>query len=254
MIKIENRHYLDRAGIKIMTRRNAIEVIEELKLQRYDLAKVIFWGGCVPKNLGNKTSGLDLVILYDKLPRSSREGFIYDEWPINAYMYDKETLLCFFKHASQTSGNPTLLKIVAEGVEIPESSEFSKELKQNAIHALRAGPMLCENELEFKKYLIIDLLNSLKAAKSPHEKLAIVTRLYELMAEFYLLSHDQWSGQGRDLALCLSAANKSLADHFYKSFQLFFTSGNPQKIYNLATKIMLPSGTVTEYEFQLDVL
>jgi hypothetical protein len=198
-----------------MTRRDGIEVIEELKMERYHLAKVIFWGGSVPKNLGTRASGLDLVIVYDTLPRPLREGYIYDEWP--------------------------------------EPSELSKELKQKAVALLHAGPMLSENDLNYKKFLIIDLLKNLKSTKSPHEKFAIATRLYELLGEFYLLSRNKWSGQGRELVQRLTEVNRGMADSFYKSFQLFFTSGNPQKIHNLANKILLTFSTSKEYEFQLEV-
>lgn len=236
-----------------MTRRDGIEVIEELKMERYHLAKVIFWGGNVPKNLGTRASGLDLVIVYDTLPRPLREGYIYDEWPINVYMHDKESLLYTFEHIEPTSGDPTLAKIVAEGVELPEPSEFSKELKEKAIALLHAGPMLSENDLNYKKFLIIDLLKNLKSTKSPHEKLAIATRLYELLGEFYLLSRNKWSGQGRELVQRLTEVNRGMADSFYQSFQLFFTSGNPQKIHNLANKILLTFSASKEYEFQLEV-
>ena len=88
--------------------------LEKLMKERYQNALAIFWAGSVSNEQGTDGSDLDLVIVYEKLPNAYREAFIYDGWPIDAFIHDLDTLRYFFEE-SRTGNNGMDLPYIQNG-------------------------------------------------------------------------------------------------------------------------------------------
>ena len=82
-----------------MGRPDPLCTIQKLVQERYSNAKAIFWAGSVSQDRGTSASDLDLVIVFDAIPNAYREAFVYDGWPIDAFIHDTDTLRYFFEES-----------------------------------------------------------------------------------------------------------------------------------------------------------
>jgi hypothetical protein len=76
-----------------------LKTIQKLIQERYSDVKAVFWAGSVSQSQGTNASVLDLVIVFDSIPNAYREAFIYDGWPIDAFIHDPDTLRFFFEES-----------------------------------------------------------------------------------------------------------------------------------------------------------
>ena len=81
----------------LSSRSDPLATIQKLIKERYVDAKAVFWAGSVSEDLGTSASDLDLVIVFEKVAHAYREAFIYDAWPIDAFIHDIDTLRYFFE-------------------------------------------------------------------------------------------------------------------------------------------------------------
>lgn len=220
-----------------------LAVIKKLKDERYKKANVIFWSGSVAKGIGTKTSDLDIVVVYDHLPCAFREAFVFEGWPIDAFVHDKETLSYFFEQVDKPSLKPALPRMVADGIEVPGASAFSQNLKTKARALMKKGPRtLKQNEIDYKRFLITDTLDDLQSPKNRHEHLVSGMRLYMDLAEFYLSTQKKWLGNGKSLVRCLEDADAKMAERLFQAFESFFKDGKSDKVKLIADKILEPFG------------
>jgi hypothetical protein len=218
---------------------NYKEIILKLKNERYPDAKTIFWAGSLSKSPDNVGSDLDLIIIYKKLERAYREAFIYENVPIDAFIHDEATLRYFFKNIDQSSLILGLPAMIAEGIELPNTTEFGNQFKEEARVILASDPPITDEQLNMRRFFITDLLDDLKVSKDKHEKMAIAFRLYKDLAEFYLLSNKKYLASGKHLPRFLQKLNPEIAKEFGNVFD------NYQDIDNLisfARKILKPYG------------
>ena len=59
------------------------------------------------------TSDLDLVVLYTSIPNAFRDSYVFEGWPIEAFVHDYQTLHYFFKHVDKPTGEPSLMQMVS---------------------------------------------------------------------------------------------------------------------------------------------
>ncbi|MDV3348989.1 nucleotidyltransferase domain-containing protein [Leptothoe sp. LEGE 181152] len=109
-----------------------IEIAINLQKQHYPDAEIIFLAGSIIRGEATATSDLDLVVVFQQLPAAYRESFQFEGWPVEAFVHDPETLRYFFFEVDSPTGIPSLPAMVSEGIEIPQPSELSRELKQLA--------------------------------------------------------------------------------------------------------------------------
>lgn len=233
-----------------MTQRpDPVQTIEKLIQERYPKAQAVFLAGSVAQKQGTATSDLDVVIVFDRLPNAYREAFIYEGWPVDAFIHDPETLAYFFERIDLPSFSPALPHMVAYGIQVPYKTLLGDKLQQKALELLNRPLKLDPTELTVRRFLITDLLDDLRAAQNDHEKMATVFRLYEKLAEFYLLAHHQWIGSGKQLVRRLADFNQDAAKQFCSVFQ------NPQdteKIIAFAEDLLKPFGGVLWHGFRSD--
>lgn len=216
---------------------------DSIRLDRYPEARVVFLAGSLVRGEGTSTSDLDLVVVFDRIPRAYRESFIYEKWPVEAFVHDPLTLEYFFREVDRPTGFPSLPTMVTEGVEIPGVSEFSNGLKQLAATVLSEGPpKWSESELRSSRYIITDLIEDMKDPRSPQELHATATLLYSALANHYFRSRNMWSAKGKAIPRRLNTVDSDLAEKYLGSFDSVFLKCRTQEVIRLAEGILEPEG------------
>lgn len=200
-----------------------IDIATQIYLDNYSDADVLLLCGSVVRGEHTKTSDLDLVVLYSSLPNAFRDSYICEGWPIEAFVHDYQTLHYFFKHVDQPTGEPSLMQMVAEGIEIPGPCALSDRAKTLAQDILLEGPPAWgQKELAQSRYTITNLLEDLKGAEDGDEQQAILARLYEQVAKHYLRSRQLWSAKGKWIPRRLKEVDASFASKFLSSMRHAF--------------------------------
>lgn len=218
-------------------------VVAEIIATKYPQAQVVFFAGSVMRGEGTETSDLDLVVIFDRLPQAYRESFIFDGWPIEAFVHDPETLRYFFYEIDRISGVPSLSAMVLEGVALPQGSALSAELKRLAKTVIDDGPPVWgETELQNSRYAITDLVEDMRAPRSRNELTASAAKLYTLLADHYLRSRQLWSARGKSIPRRLSVVSADFEVVFSESFRAVFEDGNTEKLIQLCEEVLRPCG------------
>jgi predicted nucleotidyltransferase len=224
-------------------RKEPIEVIKELIVEKYSDAKAVFWAGSVFKNQGTPASDLDLVIVFESLPNAYREAFIYGSWPVDVFVHDLDTLRYFFEESKTGTGIPGLITMIIDGREILDPNPFATNIKQLAEKFKAAGPSAWSKEqIEKERFHITDTLDDIKFPKNREEQITSAVHLFEPLIQFNFRAQGKWSANGKTLIRLLKAENPELAKEFNQSFENFFKTGDTLGIENLVQKILAPYG------------
>jgi len=187
-------------------------------------------------------SDLDLVVIFQKLENAYRESFRFDNWPVEAFVHDPETLHYFFQ-TDRDSGVPSLPNMVNEGVEVPGVSDFSSSMKELARTVLAEGPPhWTELEINNSRYAITDILDDLHAPRSRAEQIASATVLFSQLANHFLRSRQLWSAKGKTIPRRLREVDSEFAIRFEESFLELFTGGHSAQVISLAEEVLNRSG------------
>lgn len=226
-------------------------VIKQLISERYNQAAAVFWAGSCARNQGNQASDLDLVIVFDTLTNAYREAFLYEEWPIDAFVHDEISLQYFFEESRRGNGISGLIHMVLYGQEITAPSPFSQRIKAIAEQFLQAGPQAWNQEkIDMERFLITDVLEDIIFPKSRAEQLAATAWLYEALAQFYFRAQTKWCASGKAIVSYLKHDNPKLAEDFLQSFEQVFQSGETVNLKKLTQRILEPYGGLMGREFK----
>ncbi len=210
---------------------------------RYPDALVMFLAGSIVRGESTPYSDLDLVVVFAELPNAYRESFYFQDFPIEAFVHDPDTLNYFFDEVDQPSGIPSLAQMVVEGIEVPEPSDISGSLKRLAGSSLKLGPKeLTEKDDRNLRYAITNLINDIREPRSKDELTATGAELYESLANYFLRSKKLWSAEGKSIPRILKQANPELCLRYIESFDKLFVEGQPMKVITLAEEILLVHG------------
>ena len=224
------------------SRISPVEAAHGFWRERYAGARVVFLAGSVMRGEATPTSDLDIVVVYEKLPNAYREAFVHGGWPVEAFIHDAGTLEHFFDD-DRRRGIPALMSMVAEGVEVPEASEFSAGLKRRAVELLEAGPPAWdEEELTLRRYRLTDWVDDLRFPRSEEELLATGAYLYQDAAEFYFRTRGLWSAHSKTIPRRLRRADADFAERFLRAFDALFTEKRPEPVAALAGELLEPFG------------
>jgi hypothetical protein len=218
------------------------DVVRAIHAERYPGADVILAAGSLFRGEGTATSDLDLVVIDAHRPGACRESFHTHGYPVEAFVHDPETLEYFFA-SDAARGVPSLPRIVAEGLEIPGSTELSRIAKARAEAVLAAGPPPLDVERERRmRYVVSDLLDDARAPRSPAELTAIGVRLYEALADYHLRRLGRWSGMGKGIPRALAAFDPDLATRYAGAFDRLFAHADAAPVIALAEALLAPAG------------
>jgi predicted nucleotidyltransferase len=214
-----------------------------IRAQRYADCSALFVAGSLIRGEGTAHSDLDLVVIFPALNRAYRESFKFGRYPVEAFVHDPETLEYFFVEIDRPSGIPALPQMVAEGIEVPEPTEFSVTLKRRARAVLASGPPALDSEAEARlRYLVTDTLNDLRDARSYEELLGTGSQLFEMLANYYFRSRGLWSVRGKAIPRGLMRADPVLGAAYRRAFEDLFKTGEPNQVIALAEDLLRDRG------------
>ena len=240
--------------IKDLSLRNdPLPTIQKLIKERYMQAKAIFWAGSVSVNQGTSASDLDLIIVFEEVAHAYREAFIYDGWPIDAFIHDLETLRYFFEESRAGNGISGLSNMILNGREVTNPSVFSENVKTLAQEFLNAGPAIWDQEqINKERFLITDVLDDIKYPVGRDEQIASAAWLLEALGQFYFRSQNKWCASGKSIIRYLKSDNPDLALEFTQAFEGLFQTGDSAALELLAKKILEPYGGLFWNGFRSD--
>ncbi len=156
-------------------RKKAIGAAKKIYFKKYPEAKVIFLAGSIIRGEGTKTSDLDLVVLYGNLPNAFRESFYFDDFPVETFVHDSETLNYFLETERLNAFSP-LMQMILEGIEIPAACEISNKFKK-LVRQMKEQkpPKLSEEEIERFRYMITNYIDDIRYPRSKFELTATAT-------------------------------------------------------------------------------
>lgn len=220
---------------------SALQTAIDLRFGRYAPAQIMFLTGSAATGELTPSSDLDLLVLFDKLPNAYRESFVFRHWNIEAFVHDHETLRYFF-HTDATSGDPVVLRMIVDGIPVPEPSDLSRSLQEFAAALLNAGPRPLSDEQERRvRYMITSLSVDLRDPRSMGEVLATGAALYELVASYYLRTSHRWAASGKMIPRRLHEANAGFGAEFEAAFAELF-AGRPDQLLRLVEQMLAPRG------------
>lgn len=223
-------------------RRDPVAVANALLTERYPSATAAFLAGSVIRGEHTVTSDLDFVVVFRQLPNAYRESLLWEEWPVEAFIHDSETLRYFCEEDCRV-GVPSLPAMVSEGIELPQPNDLSKELKAYADALLRAGPIpWSDRQISDSRYSITDLVEDMKAPRSKDELHASAARLYPLLADHYLRTRHMWSARGKSIPRRLDSVSPAMGAAFREAFREVFEKGTPERVFALCEEVLAPTG------------
>jgi len=224
-------------------RHEPLPTIQKLIKERYVEAKAIFWAGSVAVNQGTSESDLDLVIVYESLPNAYREAFVYDCWPIDAFIHDLETLRYFCGKLEASDGKPALIHMILHGQEILAQNSVSMEAKAIAADALANGPDIwTQPQIDKERFFITDILGDIKSPKNKEEQIISAVHLFEPLLQFYFRTQKKWTASGKSLIRLFKQENPELAAEWTAAFEGLVETGDPSGIESAVAKILAPHG------------
>jgi hypothetical protein len=202
----------------------------------------MFLGGSVVRGEATPASDLDVVVVYERLPRAYREAFVHAGWPVEAFVHDAGSLARFFER-DRERGLPAMMNMVLEGLEVPGPSEFSAALKRRAKEIVEAGPPAWdEDELTLRRYRLTDWVDDLRFPRSHEELFATGAALYQDAADFYFRTRGLWSAHSKTIPRRLRAADAAFAERFLGAFDALFTRKRQAPAVALVEELLAPFG------------
>lgn len=209
---------------------------------RYAGARALFLAGSVMRGEATATSDLDIVVVYERLPHARRESFVFGGWPVEAFVHDPETLEHFVE-VDRRRGVPALLRMVLEGVEVPEPGEFSRALKRRASEIYDEGPPLWdEAELLLMRYRLTDWVDDIREPRAPEELVGTGAYLYNDVADFFLRSRGLWAAHSKTIPRRLREVDEAFAEEFRAAFEALFAEKRQAPVIALVERMLAPHG------------
>jgi predicted nucleotidyltransferase len=220
--------------------------------ERYAGARVIFLAGSVMRGEATQTSDLDIVVVFEELADVYREAFTFGGWPVEAFVNDVDSLRHFYK-VERKRGVPSLMRMVLEGVEVPEASEFSAGLRREAAEAYEAGPLPFDaDELRLRRYRLTDWADDIRFPRSGEELVASGAWLYQDAADFFFRSRGLWSAHSKTVPRRMRETDAEFASKFLAAFEALFTEKRSEAAVALVEELLTPFGGTLFDGFRMD--
>jgi predicted nucleotidyltransferase len=230
-----------------------IDAARIIRKNRYAGAMAAFAAGSIVRGEGTPYSDLDLVVVYPHVACAYRESFRVRNLPVEAFVHDPETLNYFFLEVDRKAGVPSLPRMVVEGIEIPDSTDASRSLKELAASVLAMGPPpLSRQDRDALRYGVTDLVDDIREPRSRDELTAAGAKLFEVLANYYLRTRDLWSATGKSIPRALKGADAALSVRYCRSFEALFTRGEVDSVIALAEELLAPDGGPLFDGYRLD--
>lgn len=229
-----------------------MEAARGILRERYAGARVIFLAGSVMRGDATPTSDLDIVVVFDELGDAYRESFTFAGWPVEAFVNDADSLRHFYER-ERKRGVPSLMRMVIEGLEVPEASEFSEGLKREAAAVYEAGPLAFdEAELQLRRYRLTDWADDIRFPRSGEELVASGAWLYQDASDFFFRSRGLWSAHSKTVPRRMREVDAEFASKFLAAFDALFTERRSDAAVALVEELLAPFGGMLFDGFRMD--
>jgi predicted nucleotidyltransferase len=220
--------------------------------ERFAGARVIFLAGSVMRGEATRTSDLDIVVVFEELADAYRESFTFAGWPVEAFVNDVDSLRYFYER-ERRRGVPSLMRMVIEGLEVPEASEFSEGLKREAAEAYEAGPIpFDEAELRLRRYRLTDWADDIRFPRSDEELVASGAWLYQDASDFFFRSRGLWSAHSKTVPRRMREVDAEFASKFLAAFESLFKEKRSAAAVALVEEMLAPFGGTLFDGFRMD--
>lgn len=218
-------------------------VARRLVAERFPGARAAFLSGSITKGLGTPHSDLDIVVIYDRLPRAWQESFHYAGWPVETWHHDEQTLAWFFENDAK-AGREILAHMIGHGVSlVAEHEEKAAALQARArAHIMAGPPALSEEDRQWRRYMLTNLIDDLRAPRRPQHAFAAGMELYRTLADFVLRMEGKWSAIGKALPDRLRAHDADLAERHHAAFATLFSTLDTGPAIALAEEVLAHHG------------
>ncbi|MDR1337673.1 MAG: nucleotidyltransferase domain-containing protein [Rickettsiales bacterium] len=224
-------------------RKDYLSVAKELISEKFPNAKCAFVAGSITRGEGSATSDIDFVIIHnaDVLPRAYRDSMIYQDWPVEMFVQNINSL-AYFMEKDVAIGVPILVNMVAEGIILPENNPYAIALKDSAQKIMEQGPdALTQADFEKYRYMITDNLDDILDYKNMAELYGSLGWLYQELGNFYLRANRKWSGRAKSMSRAIKKAFPELLPEYQAAFKQGF-AGNVKPVLELADRLLAPFG------------
>ncbi len=204
-------------------------------------ALALFCAGSVIRGDHTPHSDIDLVVLLESIPNAWRESIVVEDWPVELFVHDIETL-AYFVEQDCNRRQPSLPSMLADAIVIPRATALSDSLQRWARDILNHPPPVSSDTIDSSRYFISDLLDDLRDHRPRSELVAIAAKLHELLGAFILSHHGRWSADGKHLPRRLLELNPSIAEDFRVAFDAAFVGSDAQPLIAFAERVLEPAG------------
>lgn len=200
-----------------------------------------FMAGSVVRGEATSQSDIDIVIISEEEKTMSRRCFIYNNWPIEVFVYNPSTFDTFFEGDCML-GNPFLPRMCAEG-SIITGEQMASAIKEKATERLRLGPPAwTEDQIDYHRYLITDLLDDFIGSLDDSESIFIVNKLAERVHEFILRTNRTWTGEGKWVIRSLKQFDHNICDRFCNAFNSYYVKREKAPVVNFVDDVLQQHG------------
>lgn len=224
----------------------------EIAQVRYPDAKAVLLSGSVLRGHDTPYSDLDIVVLYEKLTHAKRESFYHNEWPVEAFVNDPETIRYFCEEFDLKSFEPIMPTMLIESIIVSGDESFVKSLREYASNLIKNGPKpLTEEEHKRFRYGITDTIDDIRQPKGTAELQASLSVLYGQLANYFFRSRNLWCARSKTIPRKMREADPIFAERFISAFNKSF-SGDSAEVIQLTEELLSPFGGFLFDGYSLD--
>lgn len=222
-------------------RMDPVQAGTQIVRERYPDCELAILGGSASRGEHTEQSDLDILII-------ERDGEEMRRRIIESYGWNVELFILSMSgyredfDAGIASGNPTLVRITAEGIVLRATPE-GEEIREEARADLDYGPFpLTLSEIDAFRYMITDYMTDLRGARRNGEVWFTVQKIMSLLGEFVLRANRQWTGEGKMLFRQLNAFDPGLGEQLELALASMFKEERPDRLLELCEQVLAPYG------------
>jgi hypothetical protein len=222
-------------------RLNPIEAAKRFVKKQFPSCQGALLAGSVVRGEETESSDLDIVIFDNGVTSSYRESLIDFGWPIEVFVHNLSSYRLFFEN-DRKRAKPSMPRMITEGIMIKDEG-IIESIKKEAQAILDQGPeKWTEETMMIKRYFITDVLDDFIGCTNRAEDLFIANALAELLQEFVLRINGQWIGTSKWVVRALKKFDPQFTETFVEAFDLFYKTGEKNRVIALCEKVLDPYG------------
>jgi hypothetical protein len=223
-----------------MERPEPVEAAQALVAERFPEAVAAFVTGSVVTPMRTETSDLDIVVVRAEGSKVYRESLMYQGWPVELFVHTRESLR-WFREREGRERVATLDRMVATGIAVAGAKEACDELQHDSREYVAAGPQV-KSDLDFKRYVITDLIDDFVGSQNDAETLMIAQSLYRAILELVLLANNEWSAGGKWLVRAVDQIEQGLTLEISQAMRHLVAADDRQPLIDAADRVLSPYG------------